>query len=400
MNVALQRRRDYSGPALLSYGFRPFFLAAALWAALGILLWLPQYYGAFALPTRLGPLDWHIHEMLFGYAAAAIAGFLLTAVPNWTGRLPINGVPLAALALLWLAGRCAMALSAQIGGPAAAAIDIAFLAVLAAVIAREVIAGRNWRNLKPLVVLGVLIAGNIVFHLEVLMNGAADYGVRLSIAAVVLLISLIGGRIVPSFTNNWLARNNPGRLPVPFSRFDAVCMAAGALALVAWIAAPDTPAASALLLGAGALHAVRLVRWAGDRTLRDRLVLVLHVAYAFVPAGFLLLGLSFWSGAVPQSAGIHAFTAGAMGLMPLAVMTRATLGHTGQPLAASRGTQAIYALAAIGAVLRVAAAIAGSRMLLDLGGLFWIAAFAGFAVLFGPLLIGRPPNWRDAGRAA
>jgi uncharacterized protein involved in response to NO len=400
MNIALQRRRDYAGPALLSYGFRPFFLVAALWAALGVLLWLPQYYGSFALPTGLGPLDWHIHEMLFGYIGATVAGFLLTAVPNWTGRLPINGVPLAALALLWLAGRFAMALSAQIGEPAAAVIDVSFLVVLAAVIAREVIAGRNWRNLRPLVVLGVLIAGNIVFHIEVLITGFADYGVRLSIAAVVLLILLIGGRIVPSFTNNWLARNNPGRLPAPFSRFDVVCMAGGALALAAWIASPEHRVTSVLLLAAGVLHVVRLIRWAGDRTLRDRLVLVLHVAYAFVPAGFLLLGLSAWWSAVPQSAGIHAFTAGAMGLMPLAVMTRATLGHTGQPLAASAGTQAIYALAASGALLRIAAALAGSTALLDLGGLLWIAAFAGFAVLYGPLLIGRPPNWHGARHTA
>jgi uncharacterized protein involved in response to NO len=399
MNVALQRRRDYAGPALLSYGFRPFFLAAALWAALGVLLWLPQYYGSFALPTLLGPLDWHIHEMLFGYVAAVIAGFLLTAVPNWTGRLPINGVPLAALGLLWLAGRIAMALSARIGEPAAAVIDLSFLVVLAAVIAREVIAGRNWRNLRPLILIGVLIAGNIVFHVEVLTTGFADYGTRLSIAAVILLISLIGGRIVPSFTNNWLARNNPGRLPVPFSRFDVVCMAAGALALAAWIAAPEHRVTSVLLLAAGALHGARLVRWAGDRTLRDRLVLVLHVAYAFVPAGFLLLGLSAWWSAVPQSAGIHAFTAGAMGLMPLAVMTRASLGHTGRPLAASAGTQAVYALAATGAVLRIAAAIAASRMLLDLGGALWIAAFVGFVVLYGPLLAGRPPNWTADCRA-
>jgi uncharacterized protein involved in response to NO len=259
-----------------------------------------------------------------------------------------------------------------------------------------VIAGRNWRNLRPLVVLGVLIAGNTTFHLEVIMTGTANYGVRLSIAAVILLISLIGGRIVPSFTNNWLTRNNPGRVPVPFSRFDVVCMAAAAVALVAWIAAPAGRVASVLLLAAGALHTVRLIRWAGDRTLRERLVLVLHVAYAFVPVGFLLLGLSAWVSAVPQSAGIHAFTAGAMGLMPLAVMTRATLGHTGRQLAASAGTQLIYALAVIGAVLRIAAAVTGSPVLLDSGGFAWMAAFAGFVVLFGPLLISRPPNWSDA----
>ena len=172
MPAALARRRDYAGPALFAYGFRPFFLAAGLWAAFGILLWLPQYFGALSLPTYFGALDWHIHEMLYGYAAASVAGFLLTAIPNWTGRLPVSGWPLAALAALWLAGRAAILFSAVIGGLTAAVIDVAFLATLAAVAAREIIAGKNWRNLRVLVVLAVLIAGNIVFHAEVLLARA------------------------------------------------------------------------------------------------------------------------------------------------------------------------------------------------------------------------------------
>jgi len=228
--AALQRRRDYAGPALFAYGFRPFFLAAGLWAALGILLWLPQYMGALALPMRFSPLDWHVHEMLYGYVAAAIAGFLMTAIPNWTGRLPVNGWSLAGLALLWIAGRAAVLTSNGIGGLTAALIDVAFLVILACVAAREIVAGKNWRNLRVLIVLGVLILGNVIFHIEVLFKGTADYSIRIGIAAVILLISLIGGRIVPSFTNNWLARNNPGRLPVPFSRFDTLTIIASALA--------------------------------------------------------------------------------------------------------------------------------------------------------------------------
>jgi uncharacterized protein involved in response to NO len=137
--AALARRRDYSGPAFLSYGFRPFFLGGALWAALAVLLWLPQYFGEFAPPTALRSLDWHIHEMLYGYVAAVIAGFLLTAIPNWTGRLPVNGGPLAALAALWLAGRLAILFSANIGPAVAAAIDVAFLVALAAVASREIV---------------------------------------------------------------------------------------------------------------------------------------------------------------------------------------------------------------------------------------------------------------------
>src|SRR5215471_7992655 len=169
MPAALARRRLYAGPALFSYGFRPFFLGGAVWAACGILLWLPQYEGEVALATAFGPIDWHIHEMLYGYLGAVVAGFLLTAVPNWTGRLPINGAPLAALAGLWLAGRIAVLFSAAIGPLVAAAVDVAFLAVLAAALLREIIAGKNWRNLRVVGVLAAFIAGNIVFHAEAIL---------------------------------------------------------------------------------------------------------------------------------------------------------------------------------------------------------------------------------------
>ncbi len=394
--AALQRRRDYAGPALFAYGFRPFFLAAGLWAAFGILLWLPQYLGLMTLPTAFGPLDWHIHEMLYGYVAASVAGFLLTAIPNWTGRLPVSGWPLAGLVALWLAGRIAILCSAKIGGLAAAVIDVSFLVTLAAVAAREILAGNNWRNLRVLIVLGVLIAGNVVFHAEVLLKGSADYGIRIAIGAAILLISLIGGRIVPSFTNNWLTRNNPGRLPVPFSRYDVATMGLSALALVLWIAAPAHVVTGGVLLAAGVLQSGRLARWAGDRALADRLVLVLHVGYAFVPLGFLLLGIAALTGDVPPSAGIHAWMAGAVGLMTLAVMTRATLGHTGQKLEAGPATQAIYACVLIGALLRVIAAVSGSLPLIEIGGILWIAGFAGYALVYAPLLVMRKPAWAAA----
>ena len=391
--AALSRRRDYAGPALFSYGFRPFFLAGGVWAAFGILLWLPQYFGGLAMPTAFAPRDWHIHEMLYGYAAAVIAGFLLTAVPNWTGRLPVNGVPLAGLAVLWLAGRVAIAISAQIGAAPAAAIDLAFLVTLAAVLAREIVVGRNWGNLRVLAVLCLLIAGNAAFHLESIWFGAADYGIRIAVAAVILMITVVGGRIVPSFTRNWLARRGAGRLPTPFGRFDMVSMIAGALALAAWVVAPDEAATGLVLIAAGLIHAVRLARWAGDRTFADRLVLILHVGYTFVVIGFVLTGLAALWPAVPQSAGIHAWTAGAIGVMTLAVMTRATLGHTAQPLAASPGTQTIYLFAVVAAILRIVAAVEPSTVLLDLSATAWVCAFGGFVVLYGPLLVGRPPSW-------
>jgi len=394
--IALQRRRDYAGPAIFSYGFRPFFLGGAAWAALSVALWLPQYFGDLSLPTAFSPLDWHIHEMIYGYVAAVVAGFLLTAIPNWTGRLPVNGSPLAALFMLWLAGRLAVAGSAIWGMWLAAAVDVAFLVLLAAVALAEILAGRNWRNLRVLVMIGVLIAGNVVFHLEAILRGSADYGMRIGIAALISLIMLVGGRIVPSFTNNWLTRNNPGRLPVAFSRYDAVSIMISALALASWIALPQAAISGVALTIAGLLQAVRQVRWAGDRTLPDRLVLVLHVAYAFVPVGFLLTAAAIlWPADWPTSAGIHAWTAGAVGMMTLAVMTRASLGHTGQPLVASMPTQLIYLCALVAALSRIAAAFIPSNALLSVAALAWVLAFGGFVAAFGPLLAARPPAWAE-----
>jgi uncharacterized protein involved in response to NO len=298
---------------------------------------------------------------------------------------------LGALVLLWLAGRVAMFMPASL---AMAAIDLSFLVVLAAVAVREIVAGRNWRNLRVLAVLGVLLLGNIVWHAELLRTGAGDYGVRIAIAGVILLVTLIGGRVVPSFTRNWLARMNPGRLPQPFSRFDALTLAAGALALLSWIVLPSGPVTGIALIVAGVLHAVRLARWAGDRTAADRLVLVLHLAYAFIPVGFLLLGAALlWPQTIAASAGVHAWTTGAVGLMTLAVMTRATLGHTGRPLAASVATQVIYLCALAAALLRVAAALGGWPVLTHVAGVAWVAAFGGFVAIYGPLLIARPPAW-------
>jgi uncharacterized protein involved in response to NO len=396
MPAALRRRLDYAGPSIFSYGFRPFFVGGALWAALGVLLWLPQYFGEMSLPTAFGPLDWHIHEMIYGYVGAVSAGFLLTAVPNWTGRLPINGYPLAGLFALWLMGRVAILGSAIWGAWLAAAIDVAFLVLLAAAVTREIVAGNNKRNLRILVLLGVLIAGNIIFHLEAIRYGSAEYGARLGIAAIVALISLVGGRIVPSFTHNWLARSNPGRLPVSFSRFDAVAIGGSVLALVSWIVFPQSIISGAMLIIAGLLQAVRLLRWAGDRTLADRLVLVLHVAYAFVPIGFLLLGAAILRPADwPISAGLHAWMAGAAGLMTLAVMTRASLAHIGCKLVASRPTQLIYLCALVGALARIFAAFEPSSALLHIAAFAWVLAFGGFAAVYGPLLMGRPPVWAE-----
>jgi uncharacterized protein involved in response to NO len=383
----IPRLRPYSGPALLSYGFRAFFLFGSLYAGLAILVWLPLYLGELSLPTHFAPRDWHVHEMLYGFLPAVVAGFLLTAVPNWTGRLPLQGRPLLMLLLVWALGRVAVNLSGWIGWLPAAGLDGAFLAVLAAVTAREIAAGRNWRNLKVLIVLCALFAGNLVFHLEVHLNGTADYGTRLGVAASIVLIMLIGGRIVPSFTRNWLVRENPGRLPSPFGELDKWSLVLSGAALLIWIARPEGPVTAAALLAAGLGQAARLARWAGDRAWRDRLVFILHVAYAFIPLGFVLAGLSAL-GLVPVTAGVHAWTGGAVGAMTLAVMSRASLGHTGRPLTASGALQALYGLVVLSALTRIVVALAPewSQVLLPAAGLGWAAAFLGFALAHWPVL--------------
>ena len=382
----IPRLRPYSGPALLSYGFRPFFLLGSVYAGLEVLAWLPMFYGELSLTTAFSALDWHVHEMLFGYVAAVIAGFLLTAIPNWTGRLPLQGGPLLVLVLVWLAGRIAVALSAQIGWLAATLIDVAFLASMAAAVAREIVAGKNWRNLKVVAVLALLALTNLAFHIEAHLQGVASYATRFGIGLVILLIMIVGGRIVPSFTRNWLVRQGPGRLPAPFDRFDTACMALSAASLLLWAIQPDGRTTAAVLAAAGVANAVRLSRWAGDRTAADRLVLILHVGFAFVPIGFLLGALAA-TGSVAASSGIHAWTVGAIGTMTLAVMSRATLGHTGRPLAASTGLEAVYALIVIAALARIAAALLPdwNTALLHVAAFGWAAAFLGFAGLYAPL---------------
>ncbi len=387
--LALRRARMAAAPAFLRGGFRPFFFGGAAWALVALTLWLLALAGQLTLPSGLDPLSWHRHEMLFGFVGAVVAGFLLTAIPNWTGRLPIAGPPLAALFGLWLAARLAILFSAATGPAAAAALDVGFYLVLAALAAREVIAAKN-RNV-PIVGLVLLFgAANAADH-----AGAAgliadpDLGIWSASALVVLMISLIGGRIIPSFTRNWLQKQGAsGALPTQPDRFDLFVIAATALALFGWIAAPEAAPAGALLIAAGLLQAARLARWSGLRAARDPLVLILHVGYAWVPIGLILLGASVIGTAVPRSAAIHALTAGAMGTMILAVMTRATLGHTGRELKAGALTACLYLLVTIGAALRVAAPmdLVDYRLGMELAALAWAGAFLLFLGVYGPIL--------------
>jgi uncharacterized protein involved in response to NO len=386
MDTTSNRMRAYRGPALFSFGFRPFFLFAAIWAALVVPLWTLAFIGL--LPATFATRDWHVHEMLFGYLAGVIAGFLLTAVPNWTGRLPVVGARLVALFSLWLAGRLAMLFATELGAWAGA-IDSLFLIALAVVLWREILAGRNIRNVPVCVLVTLFAAANIAFHLRVPAPDAIWIGERIALAVAALLIALIGGRIVPSFTRNWMAKQAMTPEPAPQGRFDLAVLALTGLALLVWLIAPLTPAAGLMLTAAGLALLLRLVRWRGWRTVAEPLVSVLHLGYLWLAVGVALLGASALA---PQyilpTAGIHALAAGAIGVMTLAVMTRATRGHTGRELTAPWGTQLIYLLVNLGALARVASALTPSLTvpLLAASAALWSAAFALFAIVYAPLL--------------
>ena len=374
----------------LSQGFRPFFLAGALWAATAMILWIGELAGLWRFAESYGAIAWHAHELLFGYVSAVVSGFLLTAIPNWTGRLPVRGGPLLALFVLWLAGRLALLIVDWIGIAAAATIDAAFLVVFAMVILREIIAGRNWRNLKTVVLVSVLAAGNIVFHFEVIVAGAPDISVRIGTSVIVGLIMLIGGRIVPSFTRNWLAKRGDPGLPAVHGWIDRAALGILHGGLFGWAFFPNIRAVGVLLLLGAVLNLWRLLRWHGAATVTEPLLLVLHIGYAWLVLGAGLLGVALLDGNLPQSAAIHALTAGAAGTMILAVvMTRATRGHTGRDLSADPVTNLIYVLVTLAAITRVAAAFGANwtMPLLFASACFWIAAFVVFALFYGPMLL-------------
>jgi uncharacterized protein involved in response to NO len=400
MTSTAERMRAWAGPAILTYGFRPFFFGGALWAALAMALWVAMLSGHIALPTAFDQVSWHAHAFLYGYLGAVIAGFLLTAVPNWTGRLPIVGWPLGALAALWLAGRVAVMVSAGLPPLTVAAVDLAFPVVLAAVIAREIVAGKNWRNLIVLAMLAVFALGNALFHWEAARGAyaAQGYGLRLGLGAALMMIAVIGGRIVPSFTRNWLAKRGLGRLPAaPMQRLDRAALLVLLIALLMWVALPTHPATGAALLLAGLAHLVRMGRWAGERTGAEPLVTVLHLGYAFLPLGALALGAEvLLPGSVGMAGAQHLWMGGGIGLMTLAVMTRATLGHTGQALSAGPGTVAIYVMLALAVLARVAADLWPGQASLfhGLSGLAWIGAFGSYAVVYGALLLRAAPAKR------
>ena len=385
--------------ALFAYGFRPFFWAAGAFAALAAIAWL-WIYGTGVLPLRdLAPQLWHGHEMLYGFVAAAIAGFLLTAVPSWTGARGFAGAPLILLAVLWLAGRLAFAAAAVLPVQIVAVCELAFIPALVILLAPPLLRARN-RNTPLLLVLVAIWLTDAVF-LYGLMRGDALLArstLLVAINIVLLLVTVISGRIIPAFTANAL---RGGGQPAPLrtsATADRIVIAAMVAIVLVDALAPGHPAAG-LIAGLAALaHAWRLAGWRSLRTLRQPLVWCLHLAYTWMPLGLALKAVFILTGAAWSTHWMHALTIGVASSMVLAVMTRAALGHTGRPLVAARPIAVAYLVLSAAAIVRVfapALPAANYQWTVTLAGTLWIVAFGLYLIVYTPILMrprvdGRP----------
>jgi uncharacterized protein involved in response to NO len=384
-------------PALLSYGFRPFFLLGAAWAiaALAIVL------AALALGAWPGDAPalgrWHGHEMLFGFVAAAVAGFLLTAVPTWTGTAPVRGAPLAALAALWLAGRAVMLPWLGLSASAWSLVAAAFFPALALAVGIPLVRTRNYRNLQFIAFLLLLALADALFllgHSGRLETPAID-PLRLVVNLFTLMIAVVGGRIVPLFTRNALLARGVKAAITPLPWLDRASIAAVVAVLVGDLVLPNAPASGWLAALAAVLHAARLGRWRGPATLSMPIVWILHVGYAWLPIAFALKAVWLLSAAPWAVNWLHAFTAGAFGTMVLGVMTRVALGHTGRPLVVSKVITAAYLLLIVGAALRIAAPMALPAYYIELMSAAlaaWAGAFAVFLAVYVPILVAPRPD--------
>lgn len=377
---------------LFSGAFRPLFLLAGLYAPLALLLWLGFLFGFLSLPAQsVNPLLWHSHEMIYGFVAAAMGGFAFTAVANWTGRSPVQGTPLLGLCVLWLLGRIVM-IAAEPGW-LAMVVDLSYLLLVIIMLLRELYLGNNRRNYIVAAILSLLCFFNVIYHLE--MNGvlaSSGASMRGAIITVMLMISLIGGRIIPAFSRNWLqARGEQGSLPANFDRLDVASLAGTVLVLLSFVLSPFAVITGIVLIAAALLHGLRLGRWQTRKIAGEPLLLVLHVAYAWIPVGLLLLAASSFQLLAP-AVGLHALTIGAISTMIMAVAIRAGKGHSGRALASDTSTNLSFILITAAAVTRVCSSLLEFDWLLWLSGLLWLLAFVVFVVVAAPILLMPPVN--------
>lgn len=381
---------EFTGPVLFARGFRPFFLLAGVYAVLSVGAWVLLIRGWATLPTGFSPPFWHGHEMVFGYAAAAMAGFLLTAVPNWTGTRPLQGWPLGGLVALWLAGRIALWAAGALPLIVVALVDLAFLPVLALLMARVLWPARKPKNFAFVALLALLFVANLHSYVP-LLGEREDAGLVLAVDVLVLLIVIVGGRITPSFTAGAL-RLRDGAPPVttyPWLERLAILSTLGVV--VADLFALPAAAVGALALLAGGANAARLLGYRTRYTLRQPILWALHLGYAWAVVGLLLKGLAAFAGAaIPATAALHALTVGAIGTMTLAVMSRAALGHTARPLVAPAPVVLAYGLITLAALVRTFTPIFLPALYLEAiagSGALWVAAFALYLVAYVPILI-------------
>ena len=385
--------------ALFLNGFRPFFLGGSAFAGLAVLFWVAVFSGWVVLPSGADPRNWHAHEMTFGFFGAIMGGFLLTAMPGWTGKAPLSGEKLFGLFVVWLAGRVAMT-AYLIGDPAAsfpvwavavAAADLIYPALLLVYCASQIVDSRGMHNLPVVVMVALYGLSDVLFHAAPYSFFDRNLGPHLALGAAALLIALIGGRIVPNFTRNWLAARSPGLVPAGFGLFDKLALVETAVAILAWTFVPDSVTTGFLLALAALLGLIRLSRWRGLHTAAEPLVMILHAGYLWLVLALAALAVNVLvPSLLPGASALHVLTAGSMGVMMLAVMTRATRGHTGRPLLADRTTVVIYALVNLGALVRVSAPVLpfDYAAAVAVGGILWSSAMLLFAVKYGPWLIG------------
>ena len=376
--------------ALFNYGFRPFFLLTGLYAVITMVIWLITLFTGTWVESDLPPYLWHGHEMLFGVVGAAIAGFLLTAVPSWTGQRGFSGLPLIILVSVWIAGRLVIIFHVHFPPVILACIDLAFFPVLGCMLAPSLLRGKS-RNLVFLMFLAALFTANLLFHFAVARGyiAFASSGLLLGINTVLLIISIIGGRIVPAFTLSAVRRTDDSFVIMPFPALDRAAIFSILLVLITDLVWPYTLTAGWLALVAALIHAVRLVRWKTLQGLGEAIVWILHVAYAWIIIALALKGLYLLTGSLSSSAWLHAFTTGAFASMILAVMTRAALGHTGRSLTAPPLIVVSYVLITLAAIVRVSGPVFPDVYLysITISGVLWIAAFLLFLVVYTPILI-------------
>lgn len=379
-----------SAAVLFSEGFRMFFLAAGLVAAVAIPFWTVAFLNGWsadgALPIRL----WHAHEMYFGYAFAVLAGFLLTAMPNWTGTRPLAHPGLGLLFGLWILGRAAMVASVALGIPAIALVEVLFPAVLVVYAGGVLWRAGNRRNLVLIAVVAVIVAADLSFHLAALevLQVSPQAALATVLNAFVLLLVVIGGRVVPAFTRNALAQAGQTRPMRNVLWLDALALVTAACIIPVDLFAPESHGAAAVTLVAALANTLRFLTWQTERTLGSPILWVLHLGYLWLIAGLYMKGLAVSLPALAGLLWVHALSAGAIGTMTLAVMTRAALGHTNRPLRAAPATVGAYVLVSLGAVARIVAPELPDGWfapVLAAAGAAWSLAFALFLYVYVPI---------------